>query len=217
MILSHAACMCDVSNDFKRILIFDAATGAAAVFRRERERERETTRVRERFYPLKERNESVKRKRRRRKNEDGSRARALSLFWRERERSLRAVDRAHQSKTQRERAREYPHFIHFFSGFHAYKKGRKKKRKFLTRARSESSRNDARANTETPGKRLVRANVDENYPFLSLFFCVAFCQTSARAVDDAVVVVVVVGRALKREEKKKEKIWTTHRHRQRER
>ena len=59
MILSHAACMCDVSKDFKRILIFDAATGAAAV-ERERERERETTRVREdfreRFYPLKERN-----------------------------------------------------------------------------------------------------------------------------------------------------------------
>ena len=55
MILSHAACMCDVSKDFKRILIFDAATGAAAV-----KRERETTRVREdfreRFYPLKERN-----------------------------------------------------------------------------------------------------------------------------------------------------------------
>ena len=29
-ILSHAACMCDVSKDFNRILIFDAATGAAA-------------------------------------------------------------------------------------------------------------------------------------------------------------------------------------------
>ena len=28
-ILSHAACMCDVSKDFNRILIFDAATGAA--------------------------------------------------------------------------------------------------------------------------------------------------------------------------------------------
>ena len=33
MILSHAACMCVVSKDFKRILIFDAATGAAAVNR----------------------------------------------------------------------------------------------------------------------------------------------------------------------------------------
>ena len=44
MILSHAACMCDVSKDFKRILIFDAATGAAAVFRRERERQHESER-----------------------------------------------------------------------------------------------------------------------------------------------------------------------------
>jgi hypothetical protein len=62
MILSHAACMCDVSKDFKRILIFDAATGAAAV-----ERKRDNTSQREAhkpkcdferdIYPFKERNE----------------------------------------------------------------------------------------------------------------------------------------------------------------
>jgi len=37
-ILSHAACMCDVSKDFNRILIFDAATGAAAAVCRRREK-----------------------------------------------------------------------------------------------------------------------------------------------------------------------------------
>ena len=56
----------------------------------------------------------------------------------------------------------------------------KKKENFNARARSESARNDARANTETPGKRLVRANADENYPFLS--FSVALNrQTSAHS------------------------------------
>jgi len=54
--------MCDVSKDFKRILIFDAATGAAAV-----ERKRDNTSQREAhkpkcdferdIYPFKERNE----------------------------------------------------------------------------------------------------------------------------------------------------------------
>ena len=39
-ILSHAACMCDVSKDFNRILIFDAATGAAAVGEEKRRRAR---------------------------------------------------------------------------------------------------------------------------------------------------------------------------------
>ena len=37
-ILSHAACMCDVSKDFNRILIFDAATGAAAAVGEEKRR-----------------------------------------------------------------------------------------------------------------------------------------------------------------------------------
>jgi len=159
MILSHAACMCDVSKDFKRILIFDAATGAAAV---ERERERETTRVKEDFKRdfihskkgMHGKTETKTTKTR------GLFARARSLFWRGRERDCA---RTRESKTQRERA-AHIHFIHFFSGFHTCKKG-----KILTRARSESARNDARANTKTPGKRLVRANLDENYPFLSFF------------------------------------------------
>jgi hypothetical protein len=86
--------------------------------------------------------------------------------------ALCAQSRASEQNAERESTR-ISTFYPFFSGFHAYKKRAKKKRKFLTRARSESSRNDARANTETPGKRLVRANVDENYPFLS-FFSVAF-------------------------------------------
>jgi len=162
MILSHAACMCDVSKDFKRILIFDAATGAAAVERekeRERERQHESERISERDFIHSKKGMHGKTETKTTKTR-GLFARARSLFWRGRERDCA---RTRESKTQRERA-AHIHFIHFFSGFHTCKKG-----KILTRARSESARNDARANTKTPGKRLVRANLDENYPFLSFF------------------------------------------------
>lgn len=164
MILSHAACMCDVSKDFKRILIFDAATGAAAV---ERERERETTRVREDFKRdfihskkgMHGKTETKTTKTR------GRFARARSLYWRGGERDCA---RTRESKTQRERESSTYPFYPFFFRFSHPQKGRKQKRKF-SRARSESARNDARANTETPGKGIVRANLDENYPFLSFF------------------------------------------------
>ena len=41
-ILSHVACMCDVSKDFNRILIFDAATGALKRLAHEMKRLRAT-------------------------------------------------------------------------------------------------------------------------------------------------------------------------------
>ena len=136
MILSHAACMCDVSKDFKRILIFDAATGAAAVFRRERE----TTRVREahtpkcdfereRFFIHSKKGMNGKRKRRRRRrNEDGSRA--LSLSSGGDAHAIGAQSRA-TSEQNAERERELLaniHFIHFFQVFTRPQKRAKKER-----------------------------------------------------------------------------------------
>ena len=122
---------------------------------------------RERFYPLKERNEWVKRKRRRRRNEDGSRALSLLAGTR----ALFARSRARQSKTQRERAREYPHFIHFFSGFHAYKKGRKKK-EILTRALGKLEKRRSREHRnarETSRSRQCRRELSVPLSFFCRF------------------------------------------------
>jgi hypothetical protein len=117
MILSHAACMCDVSNDFKRILIFDAATGAAAVFRRERERQHESERISREILSTQRKECMVKRKRRRQRREDCSRARALSSGE-----DASAIARAQERAKRREREQHISILSIFFQVFTPAKK-----------------------------------------------------------------------------------------------